>query len=146
MIDDLIVDFSLQNETLKHGSSRKCLAISSNKDRLLMESCNLNEARQRWKFSSYNPSNANPQRSVSPNAILSSQSLKVILNTVLGHLASFFSSLYYQKKGGKLVISILKCAILRLYTLLPETHPKFILQHIPKKVAFFDKANLNVHR
>jgi hypothetical protein len=25
----------------------------------LMESCHPNEARQRWKFSTYNPSNAN---------------------------------------------------------------------------------------
>jgi len=47
-----------QSETLKHGSSRKCLAISDKKDRLLMESCQPKEPRQRWKFSTYNPSNA----------------------------------------------------------------------------------------
>jgi len=47
-------------QTLKHGSSRKCLAISSNKDRLLMESCDSNEPRQRWKFGTYNSSNNTP--------------------------------------------------------------------------------------
>jgi polypeptide N-acetylgalactosaminyltransferase len=46
-----------QTHTLKHGSSRKCLAISANKDRLLMESCDAAEPRQRWKFGTFNPSN-----------------------------------------------------------------------------------------
>ena len=50
----------LQTQTLKHGSSRKCLAISANKDRLLMESCDSNEPRQRWKFGTYNSSNNTP--------------------------------------------------------------------------------------
>ena len=54
----LIFFKKLQSETLKHGSSRKCLAISDKKDRLLMESCQPKEPRQRWKFSTYNPSNA----------------------------------------------------------------------------------------
>ena len=54
----LIYFIFLQSETLKHGSSRKCLAISDKKDRLLMESCQPKEPRQRWKFSTYNPSNA----------------------------------------------------------------------------------------
>ena len=46
-----------QTHTLKHGSSRKCLALSTNKDRLLMESCDAAEPRQRWKFGTFNPSN-----------------------------------------------------------------------------------------
>ena len=54
----ILILYFLQSETLKHGSSRKCLAISEKKDRLLMESCQPKEPRQRWKFSTYNPSNA----------------------------------------------------------------------------------------
>lgn len=52
-------EYSHENQSLRHGSSRKCLAISDKKDRLLMESCDLSEPRQRWKFSNFTPSNAN---------------------------------------------------------------------------------------
>jgi len=45
-----------KHASLKHGSSTKCLAISSGKDKLLMEVCNKENPRQRWKFSSYDPS------------------------------------------------------------------------------------------
>jgi len=41
------------DSTLKHGSSRRCLAISAKKDKLLMEDCDSSEPRQRWKFQNY---------------------------------------------------------------------------------------------
>ena len=44
--------------TLRHGSSRKCLAINRSKDKLLMETCDSGEERQRWKFGSFNPDKA----------------------------------------------------------------------------------------
>jgi len=42
--------------TLRHGASRKCLAISAKKDKLMMEECGHSNPRQRWKFQNYNPS------------------------------------------------------------------------------------------
>jgi len=48
--------YNHHDSTLRHGSSRKCLAISSKKDKLLMEDCNLENPRQRWKFLNYDPS------------------------------------------------------------------------------------------
>ena len=44
------------DSTLKHGSSRKCLTLSENKDKLTMEKCSAGESRQRWKFQNYDPS------------------------------------------------------------------------------------------
>ena len=43
-----------QTKTMRHGSSRKCLAISDKKDKLLMETCDFTADRQRWKFGTFN--------------------------------------------------------------------------------------------
>ena len=45
--------YNHQDSTLKHGSSRRCLAINPKKDKLLMEDCNSENPRQRWKFLTY---------------------------------------------------------------------------------------------
>jgi len=42
--------------TLKHGASKRCLAINSKKDKLVMEECNAEQPRQRWRFQTFNPS------------------------------------------------------------------------------------------
>jgi len=42
--------------TLRHGSSRRCLAINSSKDKLVMEDCKEEEPRQRWTFQNYDAS------------------------------------------------------------------------------------------
>ena len=44
--------------TLRHGSSHKCLAINMQKDKLLMESCDSDDERQRWKFGQWNEEKA----------------------------------------------------------------------------------------
>ena len=44
------------SNTLRHGASRRCLAISAKKDKLTMEECNSEQPRQRWRFQTYNPS------------------------------------------------------------------------------------------
>ncbi|XP_049777503.1 putative polypeptide N-acetylgalactosaminyltransferase 9 isoform X1 [Schistocerca cancellata] len=41
---------------LQHGSSKKCLAISENKQKLQMLECDENMERQHWKFENYDPS------------------------------------------------------------------------------------------
>ena len=48
----------MQTRTLRHGSSRKCLAINASKDKLTMEVCDLNEERQRWKFGTFHEDKA----------------------------------------------------------------------------------------
>jgi polypeptide N-acetylgalactosaminyltransferase len=45
--------YNHHDSTMKHGSSRRCLAINSKKDKLLMEDCNKENPRQRWKFLNY---------------------------------------------------------------------------------------------
>ena len=44
------------SNTLRHGASRRCLAINAKKDKLTMEECNSEQPRQRWRFQTYNPS------------------------------------------------------------------------------------------
>jgi len=39
---------------LRHGSSKKCLAIDDTKDKLLMEECDLMRTRQMWQFENFN--------------------------------------------------------------------------------------------
>ncbi|XP_059086114.1 putative polypeptide N-acetylgalactosaminyltransferase 9 isoform X1 [Tigriopus californicus] len=51
-------EYNHQTQTMRHGSSRKCLAIGPNKDKLLMEICDPTEKRQRWKFGSWNSEKA----------------------------------------------------------------------------------------
>ncbi len=43
---------------MRHGSSRKCLAINASKDKLLMEICDAGEERQRWRFGTFNEDKA----------------------------------------------------------------------------------------
>lgn len=46
-------------ETLRHGSSRRCLAINKSKDKLHMEDCSEDHERQRWRFQNFDPSKQN---------------------------------------------------------------------------------------
>jgi len=48
------------SETLRHGASRRCLAITASKDKLVMEECGAGEPRQRWRFQTYDPSKLDP--------------------------------------------------------------------------------------
>ncbi|KAL1137898.1 hypothetical protein AAG570_009593, partial [Ranatra chinensis] len=48
--------YNPDTNTIQHGSSKKCLAISSNKQKLLMEDCNHSSPQQRWRFDNYNAS------------------------------------------------------------------------------------------
>jgi len=48
------------SETLRHGASRRCLAITVSKDKLVMEECGAGEPRQRWRFQTYDPSKLDP--------------------------------------------------------------------------------------
>ena len=43
-----------ETHTLRHGASRRCLAINSKKDKLVMEECNTKGARLRWEVQNYN--------------------------------------------------------------------------------------------
>lgn len=51
-------EYEHATRTLRHGSSRKCLAINGSKDKLVMEACDLNEDRQRWKFGTFHEDKA----------------------------------------------------------------------------------------
>ncbi|XP_025410647.1 putative polypeptide N-acetylgalactosaminyltransferase 9 isoform X2 [Sipha flava] len=42
------------SKQLRHGSSRKCLAINDTKDKLLMEECDVTLPKQMWQFENYN--------------------------------------------------------------------------------------------
>jgi len=48
--------YNSDTHLLQHGSSKKCLAISSNKQKLLMEECDISNQQQQWKFQNYDPS------------------------------------------------------------------------------------------
>ncbi|GLH14171.1 Putative polypeptide N-acetylgalactosaminyltransferase 9 [Gryllus bimaculatus] len=45
-----------QTQLIQHGSSKKCLAISENKQKLLMTECDRRKENQQWKFANYDPS------------------------------------------------------------------------------------------
>ncbi|KAG7171430.1 polypeptide N-acetylgalactosaminyltransferase 9-like 1 [Homarus americanus] len=49
-------EYSPETSRITHGSSKKCLAISQDRKKLVMEDCNLAESRQKWKFENYDPS------------------------------------------------------------------------------------------
>ncbi|KAH9635994.1 hypothetical protein HF086_005846 [Spodoptera exigua] len=46
---------------LKHGSSEKCMAVSRNKDKIVMETCSESEPRQMWSMENFNPSRLAPE-------------------------------------------------------------------------------------
>ncbi|CAB4054817.1 GALNT [Lepeophtheirus salmonis] len=46
-----------EEETLTHSPTHKCLSLNEKRDKLIMAVCDSKEPRQRWKFSTYNPSN-----------------------------------------------------------------------------------------
>ncbi|XP_023709532.1 putative polypeptide N-acetylgalactosaminyltransferase 9 isoform X3 [Cryptotermes secundus] len=48
--------YNSDTHLIQHGSSKKCLAISSNKQKLLMEECDISNQQQQWKFQNYDPS------------------------------------------------------------------------------------------
>ncbi|XP_020281580.1 putative polypeptide N-acetylgalactosaminyltransferase 9 isoform X2 [Pseudomyrmex gracilis] len=48
--------YNSQTNHIRHGSSDKCLAITENKQQLVMEECSPNAPRQRWSFENYDPS------------------------------------------------------------------------------------------
>ena len=49
-----------ETHTLRHGASRRCLAINSKKDKLVMEECNQEQPRQRWRFQTFNKDKVEP--------------------------------------------------------------------------------------
>ncbi|XP_069971983.1 putative polypeptide N-acetylgalactosaminyltransferase 9 isoform X3 [Penaeus vannamei] len=49
-------EYNPESSRIMHGSSKKCLAISQDRKKLVMEDCNLEESRQKWKFENYDPS------------------------------------------------------------------------------------------
>lgn len=51
----------LQTKLLKHGSSEKCMAISKNKDKVIMEPCDDDEPRQMWNMENFNPDRLTPE-------------------------------------------------------------------------------------
>lgn len=48
--------YSHESATLRHGSSRRCLALAPGKEKLQMEECSGEEPRQRWLFQNYDKS------------------------------------------------------------------------------------------
>ena len=48
--------YSHADSTLRHGSSRRCLAVAQNEEKLQMEECSEDNPRQRWRFQNYDPS------------------------------------------------------------------------------------------
>lgn len=56
MLHLVVIKYIFQTNRITHGSSKKCLAISHDRKKLVMEDCNLEESRQRWKFENYDPS------------------------------------------------------------------------------------------
>ncbi|CAH2234468.1 jg1611 [Pararge aegeria aegeria] len=46
---------------IKHGSSEKCMAISRNKDKIVMETCNESENRQMWSMENFNADRLSPE-------------------------------------------------------------------------------------
>eukprot|EP00096_Caligus_rogercresseyi_P012238 TRINITY_DN506_c0_g1_i5.p1 TRINITY_DN506_c0_g1~~TRINITY_DN506_c0_g1_i5.p1 ORF type:complete len:614 (-),score=127.29 TRINITY_DN506_c0_g1_i5:1253-3094(-) len=49
--------YNNEETSLMHGPTHKCLSLSPKRDKLIMSVCDSNEPRQRWRFSTYNPSN-----------------------------------------------------------------------------------------
>ncbi|XP_077293036.1 polypeptide N-acetylgalactosaminyltransferase 9 isoform X2 [Arctopsyche grandis] len=49
-------NYDPDTKLLKHGSSEKCLAINSGKDKLAMEECDVSEKRQYWQLENYDAS------------------------------------------------------------------------------------------
>lgn len=47
--------FYFQTHHIRHGSSEKCMAISKNKDKVVMEACDPKEKRQMWTMENYDP-------------------------------------------------------------------------------------------
>ncbi|KAK7873044.1 hypothetical protein R5R35_000337 [Gryllus longicercus] len=48
--------YNPKTQLIQHGSSKKCLAISENKQKLLMTECDRRKENQQWKFANYDPS------------------------------------------------------------------------------------------
>ncbi|XP_022837756.1 putative polypeptide N-acetylgalactosaminyltransferase 9 isoform X3 [Spodoptera litura] len=46
---------------LKHGSSEKCMAVSRNKDKIVMETCSESESRQMWSMENFNANRLAPE-------------------------------------------------------------------------------------
>lgn len=48
--------YNAKTKQLRHGSSEKCLAINSAKNKPIMEECDSHKERQRWQLENYDPS------------------------------------------------------------------------------------------
>jgi hypothetical protein len=48
-----------QAKHIRHGSSKKCLAITESKKKLVMEDCNSSNLHQQWIFENFDPSKLN---------------------------------------------------------------------------------------
>ncbi|XP_063536115.1 putative polypeptide N-acetylgalactosaminyltransferase 9 isoform X2 [Cydia strobilella] len=53
--------YDQNTKLLKHGSSEKCMAISENKSKITMESCNEDEIRQLWTLENFRPDRLGPE-------------------------------------------------------------------------------------
>ncbi|XP_018011031.1 putative polypeptide N-acetylgalactosaminyltransferase 9 isoform X2 [Hyalella azteca] len=49
-------EYTPESQHIVHGSSKKCMAISADRKKLLMEECSSSEPRQNWKFENYDAS------------------------------------------------------------------------------------------
>ncbi|KAF4520992.1 hypothetical protein B566_EDAN002488 [Ephemera danica] len=49
-----------QTKHIRHGSSKKCLAITESRKKLVMEDCNSSSAHQQWQFENFDPSKLVP--------------------------------------------------------------------------------------
>ncbi|XP_061715753.1 putative polypeptide N-acetylgalactosaminyltransferase 9 isoform X3 [Cydia pomonella] len=53
--------YDQNTKLLKHGSSEKCMAISKNKDKITMESCNEEDIRQLWTLENFRADRLGPE-------------------------------------------------------------------------------------
>ncbi|KAJ8721938.1 hypothetical protein PYW08_004340 [Mythimna loreyi] len=53
--------YNARTKLLKHGSSEKCMAITKNKDKIVMETCNESETRQMWTMENFNQDRISPE-------------------------------------------------------------------------------------
>ncbi|CAH2048493.1 unnamed protein product, partial [Iphiclides podalirius] len=54
-------EYGNQTKLLKHGSSEKCMTISRNKDKIVMETCSEAEPRQMWIMENFNADRLSPE-------------------------------------------------------------------------------------
>lgn len=48
--------YNTETNQLRHGSSDKCLSITENKKKIVMEECSKHKEQQKWKLQNYDAS------------------------------------------------------------------------------------------